>query len=133
MEFEPAVAALGAVDGELTDDVEAGRLDDPEAAEVLLGFQERPVGEQGPAAPGVDHGRGRGRCEAAGDDPVAAGHEPVVEHTIAAISAGVAELVVSSSTDTKNCMSDHLLRAGARRFGIARQTGMIGVSRRTTR
>ena len=60
--------------------VEVGRLDDPEAAEPLLGLGERAVGDDRLGAGGVDHGRGRldGR-QAAGEHPGALGLQLLVE------------------------------------------------------
>ncbi len=49
--------------------VEVRRLDDPEAAEVLLGLGERTVGHDGVAARGADDGRDLGRFESAAEDP----------------------------------------------------------------
>src|SRR4029079_16984510 len=73
------VAGLRSLGGELERHIEGGCLDDPEAGKVLLGFQERSVGEHRLLSPIVDDG-GRARCpEADGEDPVALGLEPLVE------------------------------------------------------
>ena len=45
------VAGPRPLSGELQRHVEIGRLDDPEAGQVLLGLDERPVGDQGLARP----------------------------------------------------------------------------------
>src|SRR5215471_3716831 len=66
--------------GELERHVEVTRLNDPEPGDVLLRFQERPVGDYRLAAPVVDQSGRAGRPEASGEDPVALGLEPFVEH-----------------------------------------------------
>ena len=50
--------------------VEVGRLDDPEAAEVLLGLGERAVGHHGVAFGRVHDRRDVGRFEAAAEHPL---------------------------------------------------------------
>ena len=78
-ELDPAVAALRPLGGEPQRHVEVGGLDDPEAGDVLLRLQVRPVGEHRLPVPAVDDGGRAGRREAAGEDPVAVGLELLVE------------------------------------------------------
>src|SRR5438477_9699063 len=59
--------------------VQVGGLDDPEAAQLLLGLRERPIGGDHLPILGTDD-RGRlGRVEAAGEDPDPGGLELGVE------------------------------------------------------
>ena len=77
----PPVAGLRALSRELQRHVEVGGFHDPEAGQVLLRLEERPVGEHRHAAAVVDDGgRGRATARPAGEDPVALGDEAVVEH-----------------------------------------------------
>src|SRR6478735_8580743 len=73
------VARLRPLGGELEGHVEVGGLDDPEAGEILLRFQEGPVGEHRLISATVDHGGRAWLCQAVGVDPVGLGAELVVE------------------------------------------------------
>src|ERR1700742_1499058 len=53
-DLDLSVTGPGPGCGELQRDVQIGRLDDPEAGQVLLGFQEGPVSHQPVARPVVD-------------------------------------------------------------------------------
>src|SRR6185295_10615317 len=88
------VAGLRPLGGELERHVEVGGLDDPEAGEILLRLQERPVGEHRLLASVVDDGGRAGRREAAGEDPVTLRHEPVVEHVDGRILVRSSEAIV---------------------------------------
>src|SRR5712691_12329168 len=59
--------------------VQVRGLDDPEAADLLLGLGERPVGGDDLAALGSDYGRVRVRVQPAREDPGAGGLELGVE------------------------------------------------------
>ena len=74
-----AAAGGRAAGGQRQGGVEVGRLDDPEAAELLLGLGEGAVGGDGLGAGGVDHRGHVGGVQAAGEHPGALGLELVVE------------------------------------------------------
>ena len=74
-----APAGLRPLGGQLQRHVEVGSLDDPEAAEVLLRLQVGTVGDHRLGTLPVDDGRGRGRRQAVGEDPVALVLQSLVE------------------------------------------------------
>jgi hypothetical protein len=67
--FDLALAGLGALGRPGEGGVEVGDVDDPEAADVLLGLEVRAVGDDGLARGGIDHGRGLGRHQTVGVHP----------------------------------------------------------------
>ena len=77
--LDPSVAGLRPVGHERERGVEVGRVDDPEAGDVLLRLDEGPVGEDRLVTSAVDDRRGLGCGEAAREHPVAPGPEPLVE------------------------------------------------------
>src|SRR5579859_6834922 len=74
------VEGLRPLGGQPERHVEVGRIDDPEAGEVLLRLHEGTVGEQCLITPVVDHSGRAGHPEATGEYPVPLGLEPLVEH-----------------------------------------------------
>ncbi len=111
-----SVTGLGPLGGKREGDVEIGRLDDPEAAEVLLRLRVGPVGDQARPVPVVDH-RGRvSRPEAAGEDPGAPGLGPFVdraERRLLILSGGAARGRAGAVDDGKQVLHPgHLPRSG---------------------
>ena len=99
-DLDLAVARLGRPGSELERDVEVGRLDDPEAGEVLLGLDERAVGEDQLAPAAVGHGRVVRRGQPAAEDPLAVGPELVVERVDRA-GRGVVDVVAGVTDDSE--------------------------------
>src|SRR5215467_5671560 len=78
-DLDGCAAGLGPLGRPRERGVQVGRGDDPEAAELLLGLRERPIGGDHLAVLGADD-RGRlGRVEAAGEDPDPGGLDLGVE------------------------------------------------------
>ena len=94
--------------------VEVGGLEDPEPGQVLLRLHERTIGEDGLAPPVVDDGSVDGCAETAGEDPVALGLQALVEDVDSGrLGSAVARPGSwSSITETRYCISHHLLRSG---------------------
>jgi hypothetical protein len=111
-----SVAGPRSLGGELERHVEVGSLEDPEAGEILLRLQERPVGEYRLLAPVVDDGGRAGRREAGGEDPVTLLLEPVVERVDGRLlgRGGGAGLVVDHGNQVLHLGSSPVARGAPR-------------------